>query len=73
VSKQAGVLEDCSAGGAGISVAKPIAVGARVRVRQKCWEAVGTVRQCRRESFGYFVGFQSETKMPAIVRHTNGR
>jgi hypothetical protein len=50
------MLEDRSRSGAGISVNKPIPVGAKVKIRGKRRELVGIVRYCRREEFNYFVG-----------------
>jgi len=56
--KQAGMLEDRSRSGAGISVNKPIPVGAQVKILGKRVDLSGTVRYCRREQLKYLVGIQ---------------
>jgi hypothetical protein len=56
--KQAGMLEDRSRSGAGISVNKPIPVGAKVKIQGKRLDLSGTVRYCRREQLKYLVGIQ---------------
>lgn len=53
---QAGMLEDRSLSGAGISVTKPIPVGAKVKVQGRRVDFSGTVRYCRREQFKYLAG-----------------
>jgi hypothetical protein len=53
---QAGMLEDRSRSGAGISVRKPIPVGAKVKIVGKRLDFSGTVRYCRREQFKYLAG-----------------
>jgi hypothetical protein len=57
---QAGMLEDRSHSGAGISVNKPIPVGAKVKILGKRLDFSGTVRYCRREQLKYFVGIQGD-------------
>jgi hypothetical protein len=69
VSSQPGMQEDVSDAGAGISVRKAIAMGARVRVRARSREAIGTVKQCRPEGHGFFVGVQFDTG----IRQTNAQ
>jgi hypothetical protein len=56
--RQGGMLEDRSRSGAGISINKPIPVGAKVKIVGKRLDLSGTVRYCRREQFKYFVGIQ---------------
>lgn len=55
---QSGMLEDRSRSGAGISVNKPIPVGARVKILGKRVDLSGTVRYCRKEQLKYLVGIQ---------------
>lgn len=52
----AGLLEDRSRSGVGISVPEPIAVGTRVRIRGRVRELRGMVRHCRYWRGKYFVG-----------------
>jgi hypothetical protein len=53
-----GMLEDKSRSGAGIFVRDAIPAGTRVKVREKNQERVGTVRHCRADQTGFFIGIK---------------
>jgi hypothetical protein len=53
-----GLQEDESIHGIALSVARSIAVGARVRVHRNDWQRFGTVRNCRQDDNGYVIGVQ---------------
>lgn len=55
---QAGMLEDRSRSGAGISVFEPIPVGARVKITGPRLDLSGTVRYCRSKNLRYLIGIQ---------------
>jgi hypothetical protein len=55
---QAGLLEDRSLTGAGISVIHPIPVGTKVTFRGRKRELAGIVRYCRRGRLNYQVGIR---------------
>jgi hypothetical protein len=55
---QAGMLEDRSPSGAGISLPKAIPAGTRIKIIENNRELAGTVRYCRPEDSGYFLGVQ---------------
>jgi hypothetical protein len=71
---QAGMLEDRSRSGAGISVFAPIPVGARVKVTGPRVDLSGTVRYCKGKNIRYLVGIQYDvvekakrtTSLPSI-------
>lgn len=54
----AGLLEDRSRSGIGISLSEPIAVGTRVRIRGRAREFGGIVRYCRYQGGKYFIGIR---------------
>ena len=60
ITSQAGLLEDRSRSGVGITVLDPIAIGAKVRIRGRVQELAGTVRHCRLKGAKYFIGIQLE-------------
>jgi hypothetical protein len=60
-ASQAGMLEDRSRSGAGISVNKPIPVGAKVEIRGLRGinrRLTGVVRHCRRDDLRFAIGIE---------------
>jgi hypothetical protein len=55
---QSGLLEDRSLSGVGISVAYPVGIGTKIRIRGRQRELVGIVRHCRAKGTSYFVGIR---------------
>ncbi len=55
---RAGLLEDRSLSGFGISVPEPIAIGTKVKVRGRLRELSGIVRYCRPKGVTYLVGIR---------------
>ncbi len=60
----AGLLEDRSSAGIGVSLSRPLPIGVRVTIhgirgkRGIALELSGVVKYCRREGLGYFAGIQ---------------
>jgi PilZ domain len=53
-----GMLEDRSPSGAGVFITKAIPAGSRVTIKEKHQTRTGTVRYCRRDEGGYFIGIK---------------
>ena len=53
---QAGLLEDRSLSGVGISLTYPIAIGSKVKIQGRVRQLDGIVRHCRPKGASYFVG-----------------
>jgi hypothetical protein len=62
---QDGRVEDRSRSGDGIFVNKAIPAGTRVKVRERREERTGTVRYCRAEEIGYFIGIKYDE--PTVI------
>jgi hypothetical protein len=61
---QAGLMEDRSLSGAGISVTEAIPVGTRVKFCVNGQELIGAVQYCRLNGFNYQVGVRLEKLNP---------
>lgn len=55
---QAGLLEDRSLSGVGISLTYPIAIGSKVKIQGRVHALDGIVRHCRPKGANYFVGIR---------------
>jgi len=55
---QAGLLEDRSLSGVGISVTYPIAIGSKVKIQGRVRGLDGIVLYCRPKGANYFVGIR---------------
>lgn len=58
VRQQDGRVEDRSPSGAGVFVNKAIPAGTKVKIKERREERSGTVRYCRAEEIGYFIGIK---------------
>jgi hypothetical protein len=60
---QDGKLEDRSRSGAGIFVNKAIPAGTRVNVKERNLDRAGTVRYCRPDEGGFFIGIKYDVPL----------
>lgn len=63
--QQDGRVEDRSRSGAGIFVNKAIPAGTKVKIKERREERSGTVRYCRAEEIGYFIGIKYDE--PTVI------